>query len=129
MAVRLLCFARPSAHGMPTCATSTVMQEVSVALWALAKLRANRPKLLRVLADRADALSEELNPQDLATVMWAFGSVAASPRCRCTAAVGPGRCLAIRPVPASGAANVCMSALCDGALLPLSFCEAVWTGV
>lgn len=46
-----------------------------MALWALAKLRANRPKLLRVLADRADVLSEELNPQDLATVVWAFGSL------------------------------------------------------
>lgn len=46
-----------------------------MALWALAKLRANRPKLLRVLADRADALSGEMNPQDLATVMWAYGSL------------------------------------------------------
>ena len=46
-----------------------------MALWALAKLRANRPKLLRVLADQADALLGELNPKDLATVMWAFGSL------------------------------------------------------
>lgn len=51
------------------------MQDVAQTLWSLAKLRANRPRLLRVLAQQLSSLVQELNPRDLATAVWAFGAL------------------------------------------------------
>ena len=51
------------------------LQEVSQSLWSLAKLRANRPRLLRALAGQVSALIDALSARDLATVVWAFGTL------------------------------------------------------
>jgi hypothetical protein len=51
------------------------LQEVSQSLWSLAKLRAKRPRLLRALAGQVSTLIEELSARDLATVVWAFGTL------------------------------------------------------
>ena len=62
----------------PTCfhiCTYALPQEISQSLWSLAKLRAKRPRLLRVLAQQVSILVDQLSARDLATAVWAFGTV------------------------------------------------------
>ena len=52
-----------------------VLQEVAQALWSLAKLRQNRPKLVTRLCTQARDIVGELNERDISTVAWALGSM------------------------------------------------------
>jgi hypothetical protein len=54
---------------------SVVLQEVAQALWSLAKLRQNRPKLVTRLCTQARDIVQELNERDISTIVWALGSM------------------------------------------------------
>jgi hypothetical protein len=54
-------------------------QDLAKAVWSLAKVGYKRPKLLRKLAEQAAVLSSQLNAQDIATILWAFGSLTYHP--------------------------------------------------
>lgn len=55
------------------------MQDTAQTLWAFAKAGYKRPKLLRKLAQRTAAVALRLNARDVASIVWAFGSLAYRP--------------------------------------------------
>lgn len=57
----------------------TAPQDVAQTLWALAKVGLKRPKLLRKLAEQTGAVAFRLNAKDVASIAWAFGSLAYRP--------------------------------------------------